>query len=433
MIILKKKFSLDYNIYSDKDRVKAIEDIFKTLNTTPSNSDLELMANYILYGKDENDENAVQRKETYEEKKRYGSFKKASEKVESLDAIMDNPLMDQMGFHAMDEKYVYKKIKPSIRRPKYDKEGKMVDEGDSQIPGMQQLWDSIDRLQHILNVADGKVPPNPEDTIVTDSYKIYKMRHQLIEIRRDQYYLKDLFKPTIKFLNCKPSSPVGINWNEDSYYWITKDEWEKKVNSSYLKISKNLDDYERREDGMIKWVIRHHTFDWENPTHIKHLIDNYSAIWQMAWDNPYSDARILIMDFDRYQEMAELTPLRQHILNRKIDKWTYLNILKELDQKWNIQYNENHICTIVTTEIPQKIAKVARKHRLLLETPKDECKVCCICKQSLPKDYLFFGKNSGRKDGFSSSCKECEKDRRVKRGEQIYGDRRFKETNLLKV
>ena len=107
---MKKKFSLDYNIYSDKDRVKAIEDIFKTLNTTPSNSDLELMANYILYGKDENDENAVQRKETYEEKKRYGSFKKASEKVESLDAIMDNPLMDQMGFHAIDEKYVYKKI-----------------------------------------------------------------------------------------------------------------------------------------------------------------------------------------------------------------------------------------------------------------------------------------------------------------------------------
>lgn len=426
---MKKKFSLNYDIYSDQDRVKEINKILDNLNSTPSNSDLELMANYILYGKDENNTNAIQRKETYEEKKRYNSFKKASEKVESLDAIMDNPMMDQIGFKAMDEKYVYKKIKPSIKRPKFNKEGQLTDLGDSQIPGMEQLWESIDRLQKIINIADGKIPPD-ENPIITDSYKLYKMRHQLIELRRDQYYLKDLFAPTIKFLNCKPSSPQLIDWDSDSFYWISKEEWEKKINSSYLKLSKNPNDYEWREDGMVKWVVRHHTFDWENPTHIKYLIDNYSAIWQMAYDQPYSDARILIMDFDRYQTMANLSPLRQHILNRKIDKWTYLNILRELDKEWNIQYNENHICTIVTTEIPQKIAKIARRNRLLLETPIEERKTCTICKKALPKDYLFFGKNSGRRDGFSSSCKECEKKRRIKRGEQINGDRRFKEANL---
>ena len=426
---MKKKFSLNYDIYSDQDRVKEINKILDNLNSTPSNSDLELMANYILYGKDENNTNAIQRKETYEEKKRYNSFKKASEKVESLDAIMDNPMMDQIGFKAMDEKYVYKKIKPSIKRPKFNKEGQIIDVGDSQIPGMEQLWEAIDRLQKIINIADGKIPPD-ENPIITDSYKLYKMRHQLIELRRDQYYLKDLFAPTIKFLNCKPTPPQLIDWDNDSFYWISKEEWEKKVNSSYIKVSKNPNDYEWREDGMVKWVVRHHTFDWENPTHIKYLIDNYSAIWQMAYDQPYSDARILIMDFDRYQTMADLSPLRQHILNRKIDKWTYLNILRELDKEWNIQYNENHICTIVTTEIPQKIAKIARRNRLLLETPIEERKTCTICKRALPKDYLFFGKNSGRRDGFSSSCKECEKKRRIKRGEQINGDRRFKEANL---
>lgn len=426
---MKKKFSLNYDIYSDQDRVKEINKILDNLNSTPSNSDLELMANYILYGKDENNTNAIQRKETYEEKKRYNSFKKASEKVESLDAIMDNPMMDQIGFKAMDEKYVYKKIKPSIKRPKFNKEGQIIDPGDSQIPGMEQLWEAIDRLQKIINIADGKIPPD-ENPIITDSYKLYKMRHQLIELRRDQYYLKDLFAPTIKFLNCKPTPPQLIDWDNDSFYWISKEEWEKKVNSSYIKVSKNPNDYEWREDGMVKWVVRHHIFDWENPTHIKYLIDNYSAIWQMAYDQPYSDARILIMDFDRYQTMADLSPLRQHILNRKIDKWTYLNILRELDKEWNIQYNENHICTIVTTEIPQKIAKIARRNRLLLETPIEERKTCTICKRALPKDYLFFGKNSGRRDGFSSSCKECEKKRRIKRGEQINGDRRFKEANL---
>lgn len=426
---MKKKFSLDYSIYSDEERVKAIENIFKDLNTVPSNSDLELMANYILYGKDAEDKNAVQRKETYEEKKRYSSYRKAADKVESLDAILENPLADQLAFRPADEKYVYKKAKPKIYRPKYDKDGTIIDPGDSDIPGMVELWDSIDRLQHIIDVADGKIAPNPDELIITDSYRLYKMRHQLIEIRRDQYYLKDLFKPTIKFLNCQSPSQQTIDWNSDSFYWISREEWRHRVNHSLIKISKNPKDYEWNGD-LVKWYVRRHTFNWENPSHIKHLINHYSAIWQMAWDDPYSDARILIMDFDRYQDMADLPPLRTHILTRKIDGWSYSKIAKELDDNWGIKYNENHICTVVTTEIPQRMAKIIKKHKLLMDTPKSECKLCGSCRQFLPLDPLFFGRNISKKDGFSSTCKDCEKQRRIERGEQEDGDRRFKEADL---
>ena len=429
---MKKKFSLDYNIYSDKDRVTEINKILDKLDRNPCNSDLELMANYILYGKDENDKNAIQRKETIETSKRYGTWKKKADKVESLDAIMDNPLMDQLGFKDMQERIIYKKIKPSIKRPKYDKEGNLIDEGDSKIPGMEQLWESIDRLQRIVDIADGKISIDGNQ-VLSDSYRVYKLRHQLIELRRDQYYLKDLFAPTLKFLNVKPTEPQLIDWSSDSFYYITKEEWERKINSPYENYSKNPNDYEWREDGMCKWHIRHHTFDWENVQHIKALIDNYSSVWQMVWDKPYSDARVLIMDFDRYQEMAQLSPLRQHILNRKIDKWTYFDIMKELERDWGIQYNENHICSIITNEIPKKIAQVARRHRLLLETPIGERKKCNICKQFLPRDPLFFGKNAGRKDGLSSNCKECEKQRRIERGGQTSADQRSKEANLLKM
>jgi hypothetical protein len=53
------------------------------------------MANYILYGKDENGHNSIQRNETYEQSKRYNSYKTSDDKVISLDELLENPLMDQ--------------------------------------------------------------------------------------------------------------------------------------------------------------------------------------------------------------------------------------------------------------------------------------------------------------------------------------------------
>ena len=51
---LKKKYSLDFNIVRDIDRMHAIENILDGLETNPSPTELEQMASYILYGKDEN-------------------------------------------------------------------------------------------------------------------------------------------------------------------------------------------------------------------------------------------------------------------------------------------------------------------------------------------------------------------------------------------
>jgi hypothetical protein len=92
---MKKKYSLDYSIERDWDRLHAVEEILDTLDTKPTNSELEQMASYILYGKDENGKNAVQRGETTDSNKRYNSFQRAADKVQSLDEILENPLSDQ--------------------------------------------------------------------------------------------------------------------------------------------------------------------------------------------------------------------------------------------------------------------------------------------------------------------------------------------------
>lgn len=420
---MKKPYSLDYGIERDIDRMAAVEEILDTLDKKPTPSELEQMASYILYGKDENGQNSIQRKETTDTDRRYKSFKRESEKTTSLDAILDNPLSDQSILKDMSERYIYTKKRETISRTE-----------DANIPGMKELWDSIDRLARRIDVAEGKIAPEPDDyPLITDSYQLYQLKHWLIDLRRQQYYLKDMFKPTLHFLNVIQPSPQYINWDSDSFYWTPIETWQAKMQHNYNPyISKNLNDYEH-DDKNLKYIVRRHTFDWENPKHIKALIDNYSGIYEQLWDKPLTWGRTLIYDFDRYTDMAHLTPLRTYILTRRIDKAPYCVIQEELQQKFGIVYNENHLCTIIAKEIPKRIALAAKRHRLLQETKMADRKKCATCGKLLPRDTIFFGINRGRADGFSSTCKCCERKYRIEQGGQAPYDSRNKDSNLHKM
>lgn len=72
---MKKAYTLDYSIERDTDRVAAIYDILDSLPTDPNATDLEQMASYILYGKDENGKNSIHRHETTDDgQRRYNTF-----------------------------------------------------------------------------------------------------------------------------------------------------------------------------------------------------------------------------------------------------------------------------------------------------------------------------------------------------------------------
>lgn len=436
---MKKPFSLDWdNIERDVDRLAAVKDILDKLEKNPSPSDLELMANYILYGKDENGLNAVQRGEIIAGNTRYNSYRRKDDKLLSLDAMLENPMTNQQELKPSNQRDVYRHIKPSIKRPKYDKKtGELIDIGDGDIPGMQELWDCIDEMEHWIAVLEGKVPPREDDLLFDNSYRLYQLKHSLIDIRRHQYYLRDAYKPTLHFLDIDHPKHQYIDWTCDSYYWMTIDEWHRKVDGALVHtISKNLDDYETRtRDGTIevKWMVREHTFDWENFLHVRELMGHYSNLYDQMYDKIDTYARTLIFDFERYRAMCHFTELREFLVEEKITGVPYTQILADVQQVFGIKYNENHLCSILANELPKTIALTAKKHRLLLETPKEKCKVCFRCKRLLPRDPVFFARNRSHKDGFCSNCKECEKQKRIEKGEQSTYDRRSKEKTLREM
>ena len=437
---MKKAYSLDYSIERDVDRVRAVKDILDQLPTDPTQTELEQMGSYILYGKDENGKNAVQRGETYDgNSRRFNSFKKTEDKVLSLDEVLDNPLADQQKLRPAHERYVYVSRKTTIKRPKYNKKtGELIDIGDGDIPGIQTVWDSVDRLEHWIAILEKKIPPDETTTVIeVDSYRLYQLKHQLIDLRRHQYYLKDSYKPTLHFQGCDHPKQQFINWAEDAAYWMPLDQWQRKVNNSLLhSISKNLDDYETRinSDGEteVRWVVSRHTFNWEDPNHIKALINNYQLMYDFFKEKLDTYGRTLIFDFERYREMANLSPVREFILDKKIQRVPPQEISFLLQEQFGLKYTENYIGHIVLHEIPEKIAAVATRNRMLLETPEEDRKVCYRCGRALPRNTLFYSRNRNRKDGFSSVCKECEKIRRIEKGGSAV-DKRSKEAEMLAV
>lgn len=438
---MKRPYNLDYSIERDVDRVAYVEKVIDTLVKRPTGSDLELLASYILYGKDEEGYNAVQRGEITDRNKRYNSYKKKDDKLLSLDQILDDPMADHQ-FATPQAVKVYRRPHPSITRPKYDKKtGEMIDPGDSVVPGMEELWKAIDALEHRIAIMSGLVPPDENYQGKTvDAYTLYRLRHTLIDIRRHQYYLKDSFSPTLHFQTIDRPKPQYIDWTGDCNYWCSAEDLRRKLDKPSLPLyySRDPADYPTRinpQTGALeyKWHVKSHHFDWENPYHIRCLLSVYDLLYNQMYTKLDTYGRTLIFDFERYRSLTPLTPVREFLLDCKLGHLTYPEMAVELQKQFGLTYNDNHISDILANEIPQKLATTAKRIRLLNAMTPDNSKRCHCCGRTLPRDTMFFSRNAGRRDGWASNCKECEKLQRILKGGQTLHDRRTKDAEVYEM
>lgn len=391
----------DVNIFYADERVDYIKN---RINEEPdkkySEKELEGMANYILFGKNRNGLSDVDKKNIQIETKNKNFNRKPPE---SLDEAMENPLFDEQQCHPI-EKSVYKKLKPTIDRKK-----------DADIPGMVELWGVIDRMQYVIDVNKGKIEVDPELPKVPElnSYDLYKWRHMLIDIRRQQFYLKDSEKPIVGI----NSSPFGNGMHPDKFL-----PWGQDNSYEVAPIGIIYGDNDRRfsapytchkaKDPIItntKYVL-----DFTNPLHVYHLLENYSALRAWCYDDPEAPIRYVMDTLDFYVEKADLKDSRKHILIRKVDKASNEQIQKELFSEYGYTYNLNYISTIWKKEICQKIAAAAKLHAREFENRnnKDAWKICRTCGRTLLKDSEEFVHREKNDDGYNHTCKRCDKNKR---------------------
>ena len=536
--------NLNYNLYTDQERTSAVSDIIKqndaelvtaldsahrkagiqgsgtaTTSISPlrrnqpsAYTQLEKLADYILYGKDSQKlTNLVQQKRILKPQTIHNSYNKKT--AESLEALQESPDFptQEASLKPYEEKNSYTNPRPQIRRPSADG----TDCGDSDIPGMIELWDSIDRLERQLRIWHGQTQPATEEekAILTtwNSLLAYRKNHLLIDLRKHQYYLKNYYKPIIPAHHSFPHT-TPINWFSNAGYWAEAtgakfEENYKKHSSTHAKLAhimelaataenneqdlkksiqnnepditysfvykavENLDYYHLinrllpscavlptyngecvngafsplwyflctsggeniREDKWYCYLtyegidfriqknyyfarleywyqLQEHRLDLTNPDHIYQLFQNYSNLKESSYDDTSGQMKYIMMTLDDLQDLSELTLIQQHILDRKVLKYTNERIKDELKEMFNVDYNVNYISTLYKATCKQ-IAETAKLQDLFFQYKNDPSmwKTCTCCGKRLLRDAHFFVRKNENRDGLAARCKKCDK------------------------
>lgn len=375
---------LDYTLYSDQERVQLARELIAgntkeiDLENMSEQKQLEGIANFILYGKEENTEKSIVDRKRVFIKAKYNSF--AKKEPESLEALQESVSFNEAEIKELGTKNVYTKPKQKISR-----------EDDLDIPGIIDLWSTIDTMQYMYDISSGKKTPTQEDILngkVLSGLRLYKWRHWLIDVRRHQFYLKDAYKKTIHFINIKQPQHSQIDWCSNSQY--------------------------RTEEGLH--IVREHILDFTNPDHIYYLLEYYGELKQSTYEDTTSQMRFILYTLEELIEKTELSPNRMDILIMKVDKKINKRICEHLKLTYGLDYNENYISTIWKQEICKKIAAQADldiDQYNARHYPK-AWKYCRDCGEVKLKDEREFVKKNTSADGLSNRCKKCDKKKRDK-------------------
>jgi len=343
---------MDYSLESPSARVEKVKEI---IANTPSEKltpiYLEKLSDYIVF--------AMEKEERKQRKiltpNRLVTINKRETSFEGLVGKLENGEDGIYGMITNDKNVIFS--------PKVG----ISDEDIKNIPGMKELREAITSIESQLKTARGK--------------RSFLLRKQLIEMRKDQYVLKNLYNKPIYFMNITKS--------------LSKLDLSEKIS-----INKNGEVY---SSSLIN------LFD---PKHISALLCNYSKIKEDSWDKFNSDIKWIMEDLDALveQTLPSHFPLLYDLLIFKIDGMPNIDIQEQLQEKHGIKHSVEYISSLWRNKIPNLLAEQATKNWLIWHFTIEErgkWKRCSRCGQIKLAHNNFFSKNNTSKDHFYSICKEC--------------------------
>lgn len=451
----KNRLKLDFNISTAKERQEFLtkyltQPEFKIL--PPTEEELETIANYLLYGRDDDNKNAVQKKEIFI-KTKYNDWDNAKAE-DSLDELMESPAFNEATLREVGENY-YK-----VKRQKFSREEALKKAPPELIPEFQQLFRRIDELDLLINYYDlhhGRRKNPPRESLLEkfseeeqknieeasrhiNAFNYLKKRHLLIEMRREQYTLRDTYNfkimknPIQRYsVQIEQSEPTFDTEIEIYPLWLFKDD--ELAKAIFIPFS----DFGRPEtlpdsqllDKLIKayWEKKNsikgkHYFDFSNLEHLYSLMNCYFDFHSARYD-PTIDSTVpaFFKTLEYYIEQANLTEIEKKILELKIQKVKNIDIVNYLRDEYNKNYTQNYISTIYKQRILGKIAAAASYHCELIENlPEPEnFKQCYRCKKMYLRIPQNFVRKKTSKDGLTNRCKQCDKEIRRIRDEKYKG------------
>ena len=235
-----------------------------------------------------------------------------------------------------------------------------------EIEPLRQLREAINLWEAKLKVTEGK-----------DAFTIKKA---LIEMRKDQYLIKNAYR-----------RPIVFNKLTRSRNFI-------KLEDKTCRF--DADGYPIPEGVSLL-----------DPAVCSAILCNYSRLKQDSFDQFEGDLYYLMDAFDQIADIAlKEYPLYDKIVECKIDGLQNIQIQEILEKEFGIKHSLEYISSLWRKKIPKLIASTAEDEYLdwyYREQERGKYKRCSRCGQIKLAHNKYFSKNKTSKDGFYSICKKC--------------------------
>lgn len=438
------KLQLDWTLVLRTDRKAFIDNYLTQIPFEPTEDELSMMASYILWGKEtgtEKDGHArIKHEGLYIETR---SKDWTDDRFVSLEGLLETPGFSENEF----VRPTYKKTRNTFSRS----EARNL-ASPKILAALEELWRQIDSTELIISFYElehgkRKTPIRQEllnrfsaadldvfreRAAALKQYSYLKLKHELVELRRQQYVYQDSYKQTIfskpsnnsiyykpeeptEFGNDIPVFPLGIRYNSSLY--------KKIFNFERFPAPDDFDENELKEISKILWQPAHSTyepFDFSNSEHLCKFYDNYARLEEKIQDEELDESSSLVQFMNTarvYENLAQLEPLHKDILVWKIQKKSNAQIQIFIKEKYNHLYQQNYISTLYRKTI-DNIAEAAAFHKEVCENLffPENFKKCKDCGKSLLLSNRDWVKRARSRDGFSPRCKHCEKLKRNSKG-----------------
>ena len=350
---------LDYSLNSPEERKQLVEQILAE-NPNPNSTYLEYLADYLVL--------AMEKQERKQKKilteNRMVTVNKREMSFEGLVSQFEN-----------GEDGIYNLItenKHIIFQPK-----KTITQKDlNEIPELRQIRAAIESWEQVLPKLSGR--------------DLYVAKQAIIELRKDQYVVKDSIR-----------QPTVTKYLTPSKNWIP------------LEGEETLDENCRVIPSGVSLC---------DPKVCSAVLCNYSKLKESGDGNFYSDTWYFMEDFDRIATTALADfPVYERIVELKIDGEQNATIQQSLQVEFGLSYTHEYISSLWRKKIPQMIASAAEDEYLdwyFLNVERGKYKTCSRCKQTKLAIGKYFSKNSGSLDGLYSICKECRNKKKSGNGQK---------------
>lgn len=349
----KEPIKLDYSLKTPQERNELVEKILKEAPSSQlTDKYLEILANYIL--------DAAITKEDKKEKyittnNRQVTIDKRETSYEELVSKFEN---GEDGVYNLinNDKNMYLTPKISITA-----------EDLAEIPGMLELRDQIEKIEEQAKHTIGK--------------NKYLLKKQAIEMRQQQYILKEMWRqPQHTRIACNTSGN-HIEISDEVYF---------DANG------------EPTSDAIVTFF---------KPEHISAILCNYELLNVHLKHKYSSDFHYMMRDFKKLlREGLEPYPAYRTLVEAKIEGLTNAEIQKILIEKHDLHHTVEYISSLWRNKIPKILSEKAKEDYLIwyyTEVEYGTWKKCTRCGEVKLAHNRFFSKNNTSKDGFYSICKCC--------------------------